>query len=99
MFEWSEEEGRYVSEHHPFTMPKTEDLPLLDTDPSKVKTNAYDIILNGYELGGGSMRIYDNALQKKIFQILGLSDEDIQNKFGFLSMRSNMEHLRMGVSL
>ncbi|WP_276884342.1 aspartate--tRNA ligase [Dubosiella newyorkensis] len=83
MFEWSEEEGRYVSEHHPFTMPKTEDLSLLDTDPSKVKTNAYDIILNGYELGGGSMRIYDNALQKKIFQILGLSDEDIQNKFGF----------------
>ncbi len=83
MFEWSEEEGRYVSEHHPFTMPKTEDLPLLDTDPSKVKTNAYDIILNGYELGGGSMRIYDNDLQKKIFKILGLSDEDIQNKFGF----------------
>ena len=83
MFEWSEEEGRYVSEHHPFTMPKSEDLPLLDSDPSLVKTNAYDIILNGYELGGGSMRIYDNALQKKIFKILGLSDEDIQNKFGF----------------
>ncbi len=83
MFEWSEEEGRYVSEHHPFTMPKSEDLPLLDSDPSLVKTNAYDIILNGDELGGGSMRIYDNALQKKIFKILGLSDEDIQNKFGF----------------
>ncbi|EOS61056.1 aspartate-tRNA ligase [Firmicutes bacterium M10-2] len=83
MFEWSEEEGRFVSEHHPFTMPKTEDLPLLDSDPAKVKTNAYDIILNGYELGGGSMRIYDNELQKKIFKLLGLNDEDIKNKFGF----------------
>lgn len=83
MFEWSEEENRWVSQHHPFTMPKEEDIPLLDTAPGKVKTNAYDIILNGYELGGGSLRIYNNDLQKKIFEILGLSDDDIKNKFGF----------------
>jgi aspartyl-tRNA synthetase len=83
MFEWSEEQQRYVSQHHPFTMPKTEDIPLLDEHPEKVKTNAYDIVLNGYELGGGSLRIYDNELQKKIFEILGLSDQDIKDKFGF----------------
>lgn len=83
MFEWSEQENRWVSEHHPFTMPKKEDIPLLDTDPGKVKANAYDCVLNGYELGGGSLRIYDNDLQKKIFEILGLSDEEIAHKFGF----------------
>lgn len=83
MFEWSEEEQRYQACHHPFTQPKAEDIPLLDTDLSKVKANAYDIILNGYELGGGSLRIHDNQLQKKIFEILGLSDEEIRNKFGF----------------
>lgn len=83
MFEWSEEEQRYQACHHPFTQPKAEDIPLLDTDLSKVKANAYDIIVNGYELGGGSLRIHDNQLQKKIFEILGLSDEEIRNKFGF----------------
>ncbi len=83
MFEWSEEEQRYQASHHPFTQPKNEDIPLLDTDITKVKTNAYDIVLNGYELGGGSIRIHDNELQKKIFTILGLSDEQIRNKFGF----------------
>lgn len=83
MFEWSKEEQRYQACHHPFTQPKAEDIPLLDTDLSKVKANAYDIILNGYELGGGSLRIHDNQLQKKIFEILGLSDEEIRNKFGF----------------
>lgn len=83
MFDWSEEEQRYVACHHPFTQPKEEDIPLLDTDQGKVKANAYDIILNGFELGGGSLRIYDNKLQTKIFELLGLSDEDIQNKFGF----------------
>lgn len=83
MFEWSETENRWVSQHHPFTMPKREDIPLLDTDPGKVKTNAYDCVLNGYELGGGSMRIYENDLQEKIFEILGLSEEQIRNKFGF----------------
>ena len=83
MFEWSEEQQRYVACHHPFTQPKEEDIPLLDTDIAKVKANAYDIILNGYELGGGSLRIYDNDLQEKIFEILGMSEEEIRNKFGF----------------
>lgn len=83
MFEWSEEQQRYVACHHPFTQPKEEDIPLLDTDIAKVKANAYDIILNGYELGGGSLRIYDNDLQEKIFEILGMSEEEIRIKFGF----------------
>lgn len=83
MFEWSEEQQRYVACHHPFTQPKEEDIPLLDTDIAKVKANAYDIILNGYELGGGSLRIYDNDLQEKIFEILGMSEEEIHNMFGF----------------
>ena len=83
MFDWSEEEQRWVACHHPFTQPKEEDIPLLDTDQGRVRSNAYDIILNGYELGGGSLRIYDNKLQTKIFELLGLSDEDIQTKFGF----------------
>ena len=83
MFDWSEEEQRWVACHHPFTQPKEEDIPLLDTDQGSVRSNDYDIILNGYELGGGSLRIYDNKLQTKIFELLGLSDEDIQTKFGF----------------
>ena len=83
MFDWSEEEQRWVACHHPFTQPKEEDIPFLDTDQGSVRSNAYDIILNGYELGGGSLRIYDNKLQTKIFELLGLSDEDIQTKFGF----------------
>jgi aspartyl-tRNA synthetase len=70
--------------HHPFTSPKAEDIPLLDTDPGKVKANAYDIILNGVELGGGSIRIHDQNLQKKMFEVLGLSEEETQSKFGFL---------------
>lgn len=83
MFEWSEQENRWTACHHPFTQPKEEDIALLASDPGKVKANAYDIVLNGYELGGGSLRIYDNELQKQIFEILGLSDEEIRNKFGF----------------
>lgn len=83
MFEWSEQENRWVSQHHPFTMPKREDIPLLDTDPGKVKTNAYDCVLNGYELGGGSMRIYEQELQDKIFEVLGFTPEQTQQKFGF----------------
>lgn len=83
MFEWSEDQQRYIACHHPFTQPKEEDIPLLDTDLSKVKANAYDIILNGYELGGGSLRIYNNELQTKIFEVLGFTDEEIRNKFGF----------------
>ena len=78
-----DEQQRYVACHHPFTQPKEEDIPLLDIDIAKVKANAYDIILNGYELGGGSLRIYDNDLQEKIFEILGMSEEEIRNKFGF----------------
>lgn len=83
MFEWSETEDRWVSQHHPFTMPKREDIPLLDSNPGEVKTNAYDCVLNGYELGGGSLRIYENDLQNKIFEVLGFSDEETRDKFGF----------------
>ncbi|MBQ4252708.1 MAG: aspartate--tRNA ligase [Erysipelotrichaceae bacterium] len=83
MFEYSEEEQRWKAEHHPFTRPMDEDLPLLDSDPSKVRSYAYDIVLNGYELGGGSLRIYDCDLQDKIFQLLGLSEEEIRYRFGF----------------
>lgn len=83
-FEWSEEEGRYVSAHHPFTMPKAEDVELLSTAPEKVYAEAYDIVLNGYELGGGSLRIHDRALQEQMFRTLGFSDEAAQEQFGFL---------------
>lgn len=83
LFEYSEQEQRYVSNHHPFTRPCDEDLKYLDTDPSKVYAQAYDIVFNGYEAGGGSLRIYDGKVQKKIFEVLGLTDEDIKNKFGF----------------
>lgn len=84
MYEYNEELGRYQAMHHPFTSPKTEDIPLMDTDPSKVKAEAYDIIMNGVELGGGSIRIHDRSLQAKIFEILGLSEEEANSKFGFL---------------
>jgi len=83
MFEWSAEDNRYYSEHHPFTRPMDEDLPLLDEDPEQVRSYAYDVVLNGYELGGGSLRIYDCDLQEKIFELLSLSKEEIQNRFGF----------------
>lgn len=83
LFEYSETEHRYVSNHHPFTRPCDEDLKYLDTNPSKVYAQAYDIVFNGYEAGGGSLRIYDGKVQKKIFEVLGLTDEDIKNKFGF----------------
>lgn len=83
MFEYSEELGRYQALHHPFTQPMEDDIPLLDTDIEAVRANAYDIILNGYELGGGSLRIYDNKLQEKIFELLGFTEEQIKDKFGF----------------
>lgn len=83
LYEYNEEEGRYYAMHHPFTAPKEEDVPFMDTDPSRVKANAYDIILNGVELGGGSIRIHDSALQQKMFDVLGLTAEEIQSKFGF----------------
>ncbi|KXG43118.1 aspartate--tRNA ligase [Tepidibacillus decaturensis] len=81
---YDDEEGRYVAEHHPFTMPKNEDIPLLDSDPAKVRAQAYDMVLNGYELGGGSMRIYKKEIQEKMFQTLGFSKEETWEKFGFL---------------
>ena len=84
LLEWSEEENRYVAMHHPFTMPMEEDLPLLDTDPGKVRAKAYDIVLNGTELGGGSVRIYQDDIQEKMFEIIGLSKETAQERFGFL---------------
>ena len=83
MFEYSEEEGRYVAMHHPFTAPKDEDLYLLDVDPTKMRAKAYDIVINGQEAGGGSIRIHSRELQKKIFNVLSFSDEDIERKFGF----------------
>lgn len=84
MFEWNEEEQRQVAMHHPFTSPNDEDLSLLETAPEKVRTKAYDIVCNGAEVGGGSIRIHDNEVQKRIFELLGLSDEEADAKFGFL---------------
>ena len=84
LLEYSEEEGRYVAMHHPFTSPKDEDLELLDTDPGKVRAKAYDIILNGVELGGGSIRIYNTELQEKMFKVLGFTHEQAWARFGFL---------------
>ena len=83
MFEYSEEEDRYVSQHHPFTMPNEEDIDLLLTEPEKVRTQAYDIVINGDEMGGGSVRINNQELQEKVFKALKLSDQDIEQKFGF----------------
>ena len=84
LLEYSEEENRYVAMHHPFTMPMDEDLPLLDTDPGKVRAKAYDIVLNGCEVGGGSVRIFQSDVQEKMFSVLGFSKEDAYERFGFL---------------
>lgn len=84
LFEWDEEENRLVSVHHPFTHPKEEDISFLETDPLKVKSRAYDIVLNGVEIGGGSIRIHKRELQEKIFKLLNISPEEAQEKFGFL---------------
>ena len=83
MFEYDQENQRYVAKHHPFTRPKEEHLHLLDSDPTKVLSNAYDIVLNGYEIGGGSLRIYDQSIQKKVFELIGFTEEQIQERFGF----------------
>ncbi len=83
MFEWSEEENRYMAVHHPFTAPMNEDLELCETDPSKARAKAYDLVINGQESGGGSIRIHSRDIQKKMFNILGFSEEDIEKKFGF----------------
>ncbi|MCD7916744.1 MAG: aspartate--tRNA ligase [Tannerellaceae bacterium] len=84
LFEWSEEDQRFYAMHHPFTSPKPEDIHLLDTDPGAVRANAYDMVINGVEVGGGSIRIYDSELQNKMFRLLGFTEERAQEQFGFL---------------
>ncbi len=84
LLEWNEEENRFVAMHHPFTMPMDEDLAYLDSDPGRVRAKAYDIVLNGVELGGGSVRIFQNDVQEKMFEVLGFEKEDAYNRFGFL---------------
>ena len=84
LFEWSEEDQRYYAMHHPFTSPNPDDIPLLDTDPGAVRANAYDMVINGVEVGGGSIRIHDSKLQDKMFKLLGFTEERAQEQFGFL---------------
>lgn len=84
LLEKDEELGRFFAKHHPFTSPKPEDIPLLDSDPGAVRANAYDLVINGVEVGGGSIRIHDSALQKKMFSVLGFTEERAQEQFGFL---------------
>ena len=84
LLEWDEESGRYHAMHHPFTSPKQEDIALIETDPGKVRANAYDLAMNGVELGGGSIRIHDRDLQAKMFDLLGFSKEEAEEQFGFL---------------
>ncbi|MGH9363218.1 MAG: amino acid--tRNA ligase-related protein, partial [Thermoanaerobaculia bacterium] len=91
LVEWNPEEKRWDSMHHPFTSPRPEDLPLLDSDPGAVRARAYDVVLNGTELGGGSIRIHDPHLQGKIFELLGIGPEEAQARFGFF-----LEALRYG---
>ncbi len=84
LFEWDEEQGRFMAMHHPFTAPKQEDIHLLDTDPGAVRANAYDMVVNGVEVGGGSIRIFDATLQNKMFELLGFTPERAKEQFGFL---------------
>lgn len=84
LLEWDDETQRFYAMHHPFTSPKIEDIPLLDTDPAAVRANAYDLVINGVEIGGGSIRIYRKDLQNKMLRLLGFSDEEAQKQFGFL---------------
>lgn len=84
LFEWSEEDQRYYAMHHPFTSPKPEDIALLDTNPGAVRASAYDMVINGVEVGGGSIRIFDSSLQKKMFDLLGFTPEQAEEQFGFL---------------
>jgi aspartyl-tRNA synthetase len=84
LFGWDAEEKRFVAEHHPFTMPLFEDLHLLDSEPAKVRAQAYDLVVNGEECGGGTIRCHDSVIQSKIFALLGLTAEEAQEKFGFL---------------
>ena len=84
LLEWDEESERYHAMHHPFTSPKPEDIDLIDTEPGKVRANAYDLAMNGVELGGGSIRIHDKALQSRMFDLLGFTKEEAEAQFGFL---------------
>jgi len=84
VFEYDDEEERFVAKHHPFTAPKFEDIELLETAPEKARANAYDIVLNGFEIGGGSIRINTLELQQKMFNALGFTNEEADEKFGFL---------------
>ena len=84
LLEWDEEEQRFFAKHHPFTSPKDEDMNLFETDPGKMRANAYDFVINGVEIGGGSIRIFNADIQKKMFKALGISDEEANEKFGFL---------------
>jgi aspartyl-tRNA synthetase len=84
LFEWDEETKRYYAMHHPFTSPKPEDIDQMETDPAKVRANAYDLVINGVEIGGGSIRIHDASVQKLMFKVLGFSDEEANDQFGFL---------------
>ena len=84
LLEWSEEQNRYTAMHHPFTMPMEEDLQYIDSDPGRVRAKAYDIVLNGNEIGGGSVRIFDQDIQSKMFEVLGFTEEQAQEQFGFL---------------
>ena len=84
LFEWSEEDQRFYAMHHPFTSPNPDDIPLLDTDTGRVRANAYDMVINGVEVGGGSIRIHDSQLQDKMFKLLGFTEERAQEQFGFL---------------
>ncbi|HEX2800000.1 MAG TPA: amino acid--tRNA ligase-related protein, partial [Thermoanaerobaculia bacterium] len=84
LLEWHEEDARWYAMHHPFTSPREEDLPFLESDPGRVKARAYDVVLNGMELGGGSIRIHRPDVQSRVFSALGISPEEARAKFGFL---------------
>ena len=84
LLEWDEETQRFYAKHHPFTAPKPEDIQLIDTSPADVRANAYDLVINGVEIGGGSIRIFKKEMQKRMLSLLGFSDEEAQKQFGFL---------------
>jgi aspartyl-tRNA synthetase len=84
LFEWDEESGRFYAKHHPFTSPVPEDLHLMETDQAAVRANAYDLVINGVEIGGGSIRIHDASVQRLMFKALGFTDEEANEQFGFL---------------
>nr|WP_305066856.1 amino acid--tRNA ligase-related protein [Marinilabilia salmonicolor] len=99
LLEWDDETERYYAMHHPFTSPKEEDVELIDTTPGEVRANAYDLVINGVEIGGGSIRIHNDELQQKMFKILGFSEEEAENQFGFLMNAFKYGALLMAVLL